>query len=31
MTGSATWAVIGALMVIAGVATLVLAARRGST
>jgi hypothetical protein len=31
MTGSGTWAVIGAVMIVAGVGTMVLAARRGST
>lgn len=31
MTGSATWAVIGAVMVAAGIATVVLVARRGSS
>ena len=29
MTGSSTWAVIGAVMVVAGVGALFLAARRG--
>ena len=31
MTGSGTWAVIGAVMVVAGIGTMILVARRGST